>query len=103
MSPEHDPNVPTTIAESSQADSPAENSSAKSEPHNGSAVASTSSSGGAATAAVRAPEAAALKGLVFDPNVDRSEGNGKLGWWRTPAFFAAAVLVVFAILNILYR
>jgi hypothetical protein len=51
----------------------------------------------------RAPEAAALKGLVFDPNADRSEGNAKLGWWRTPAFFAAAVLVVFAILNILFR
>jgi hypothetical protein len=41
--------------------------------------------------------------LVFDPNADRSEGNAKLGWWRTPAFFAAAVLVVFAILNILFR
>ena len=51
----------------------------------------------------RAPEAAALKGLVFDPNADRTEGNAKLGWWRTPAFFATAVLVVFAILNILFR
>jgi SSS family solute:Na+ symporter len=51
----------------------------------------------------RAPEAAALKGLVFDPNADHGGGNAKLGWWRTPAFFATAVLIVFAILNILFR
>lgn len=51
----------------------------------------------------RAPEAAALKGLVFDPNAERSEGHAELVWWRTPSFFAAIVLVVFAILNIVFR
>ena len=75
MSPEHDPNVPTTIAESSQAESPAENSSAKSEPHNGSAVASTSSSSGAATAAVRAPEAAASETAAVEESVEPAEMN----------------------------
>jgi small subunit ribosomal protein S1 len=77
MSPEHDPNVPTTIAESSQADSPAENSSAKSEPHNGSAVASTSSSSGAATAAVRAPEAAAAETPAVEESVEPAEMNAR--------------------------
>jgi small subunit ribosomal protein S1 len=75
MSPEHDPNVPTTIAESSQAESPAENSSAKSEPHNGSAVASASSSSGAATAAVRAPEAAASETPAVEESVEPAEMN----------------------------
>jgi small subunit ribosomal protein S1 len=60
MSPEHDPNVPTSAVESIQTDAPEENSAAISEPFNGSGVATSagtaSGSGGAAAAVARAQE-----------------------------------------------
>jgi small subunit ribosomal protein S1 len=73
MSPEHNPNVPTSTVESSQTDTPAESSAAASEPHNGSAVASTSSSSGAATAAVRAPQTIAPEAPAVEESVEPME------------------------------
>src|SRR5580704_5864942 len=73
MSPEHDPNVPTSTVESNQTDTPAESSAAASEPHNGSAVGSTSGSGGAATAAVRAPQPIAPEAAAMEESVEAVE------------------------------
>jgi small subunit ribosomal protein S1 len=75
MSPEHDPNVPTSTVESNQTDTPAESSAAASEPHNGSTVASTSSSSGAATAAVRAPKPSAPEAPSVEESVEPAEMN----------------------------
>jgi small subunit ribosomal protein S1 len=73
MSPEHDPNVPTSTVESNQTDTPAESSAAASEPRNGSAVGSTSGSGGAATAAVRAPQPIAPEAAAGEESVEPVE------------------------------
>jgi small subunit ribosomal protein S1 len=75
MSPEHDPNIPTSTVESNQTDTPAESSAAASEPHNGSAVGSTSGSGGAATAAVRAPQPIAPEAPAVEESVEHAEMN----------------------------
>jgi small subunit ribosomal protein S1 len=75
MSPEHDPNVPTSTVESNQTDTPAESSAAASEPPNGSTVASASGSGGAATAAVRAPEPIAPEAPAVEESVAPAEMN----------------------------
>jgi small subunit ribosomal protein S1 len=75
MSPEHDPNVPTSTVESNQTDTPAESSAAASEPHNGSTVASTSSSSGAATAAVRAPKPSAPEAPSVEESVEPAQMN----------------------------
>jgi small subunit ribosomal protein S1 len=73
MSPEHDPNVPTSTVESNQTDTPAESSAAASEPHNGSTLGSTSGSGGAATAAVRAPQPIAPEAAAVEESVEPVE------------------------------
>lgn len=75
MSPEHDPNVPTSTVESNQTDTAAESSTAASEPHNGSTVASASSSGGRATAAVRAPEPVVPETPAAEESVEAAELN----------------------------
>ncbi|MGA7852931.1 MAG: 30S ribosomal protein S1 [Candidatus Acidiferrales bacterium] len=60
MSPEHDPNVPSSAVDSIQTDPPEESSAAISEPYSASGMSASASpasgSGGAATAVARAPK-----------------------------------------------
>ncbi len=79
MSPEHDPNNPTSTVESNQTEPPEESSAAISDSHNGSAVASTSGSSGAAAAVVRAPEPVAPEPSAVEQSVEPVEMNAAAG------------------------
>ncbi|MFZ0885326.1 MAG: 30S ribosomal protein S1 [Candidatus Acidiferrales bacterium] len=70
MSPEHDPNVPSSALDSIQTDPPEESSAVISEPRSGSGASASgaSGSGGAATAVARAPKPA----IQEPPSVEES-------------------------------
>jgi small subunit ribosomal protein S1 len=72
MSPEHDPNVPSSALDSIQTDPPEQSSAAISEPHSGSGMSASASapsgSSGAATAVARAQEPA----IQEPPSVEES-------------------------------
>jgi SSS family solute:Na+ symporter len=50
----------------------------------------------------QSPAPASLKGLVFDQREAPINDGRKLRWYRTPAAFAVAVLLVFVVLNYVF-
>ena len=79
MSPEHDPNVPTSALDSIQTDPPGESSPAISEPYSASGMAATASapsgSGGTATAVARAQEPVTLEAPSAEESAQPAEMN----------------------------
>lgn len=79
MSPEHDPNVPTSAVDSIHTDPPEESSPAISEPYSGSVMAASASaasgSGGTATAVARAQEPVTLEPPSAEESARPAEMN----------------------------
>jgi SSS family solute:Na+ symporter len=55
-----------------------------------------------ATFLTKAPDPATLKGLVFDLGEARVAESAQLAWYRTPAFYAVLVVMVFVVLNYVF-